>query len=81
MTDSSESCTVATISIPPSLSLMKGHRCLIPTRQDWFRAMICHLMLVSVSLFLAFGVIQTFVLYDQVGFIEDLSVKRIHDQR
>ena len=42
------------------------NRCLIPTRQDWFRSVMCYLMLLSMTCFFVFGIIQTFVTYDQV---------------
>jgi hypothetical protein len=42
-------------------------RCLVLTRQDWFRALICYLMLFGGSCLFVYGVMQMIVLYDQVS--------------
>ena len=42
-------------------------RCLFYSRREWFRALMCQLLLMSVTAFVVYAWLELHVLYDEVG--------------
>lgn len=56
------------------------HRCLVPTRNDWFRALMCYILLASVASLFSFTWIEVEVSYAEVSDIHsDLANGQVRE--